>query len=259
MLNNRSILIRGAADPITLGLVLVLSLFIGWPKVKGIFHRDATKPVAAAEAKIEAKEAQIDSAEKTIVKSAQEDVKATSYALADGNVKVATEFNDRAYGKLSVVVGPVEPKVERELRDLVTKLQSQVDTVRAEAQRQLDARDKKSDEQIAKLAKLQAELDVLTAQLKEATDKLKAAYVKAEADAAAYQNLVFLFRIALVGGAIALLYGLYTRIFTVGGIFKRIGTTLNDSADDKIVAHLDANLDTWMQKAVAKARKLGSK
>lgn len=249
----------GAVEPITLTLLIVVGLFIGFPKLKGFFHRDATKPVVQVEQLIEKKQVQIDQTEKGIVKDAQADVRATGMALESGNVPLATEFNTRAYGKLTTVVGGLDPKTERELRELVTKLESKVETIEAQGRKDLAERDAKSDAQIAKLAKQEAELTGLGVQLKGANDKLKVAYTKAEEDAAAYQNLQFIFRLSLVVGGIALFYAFYTRFFTVGGIFKRIGATLNDSGNAEIVQHLDANLDTWMQNAVAKARKLGKK
>lgn len=245
-------------------LSIVGTLIVGWfkPAIEKRFNSQNKKVEQVQKKEDDAKSA-INSTEKTAVIDAHKDVKSSGYALLDGNIPLASKFNSRADSKLTAVDGGIDPLVVQSLRDEVTNLQSQNAQIRQDAERRLAVSDKQSEAIFQQLTDQRAQLLKVQADLRVATDNLQ---VRAALDAELaekYKRLTFAFwaAVALIG--IVLAYGLYTRLFTVKDVLRRVAGFTNDvktavgpETNTAIIHNLDVNLDDWMQKIVSDARKL---
>lgn len=264
---------RGFSTVVLLASVLVGTLSAGWlgPKIERRWNNQNKKVEQAQNNEAGQKERIIETEKKAVVE-AHKDVKSSGFAIDDGNLRLAKDFNSRADLKLTVVDGGIDPLIVLDLRQQITNLQSKNEQIRREAEIALAKEDTRSEIIFQQLSDQRVQLLGIQEKLRIATDKLQDREAVEAAQAEKYQRLKFFFWASIVLGLVFFGFGLYTRLFTlsqvvsagesktrdvlgrVANFTNSIKTAVGSETHAAIIHNLDVNFDDWMQQAVSKAR-----
>lgn len=267
------------AKPLTACLLLVLLVLSGCASTSSRgsrllpwnwFSPDRVAQLEKAESKTAA-------AETAAVKAAQVENAKTIEALktapaADRSVQVASRTAGNAQLLLDQAVGPIDPKLVFELRATVADLVSENAQLRAQGEA-AQARDERT------IASQARDLDDARAREDTLTEKLKAADLKYQAQAAKYRRLVFIvgaivvawIALQILAGAAKFYPGLAPIARAAGAVsapvaqamldkaHRAVGTAIADAekvssaAAEQLRQHLDATTDEAEQQAIRRA------